>query len=86
VMGLTPGFTDDGKPGMGVDAVSPEGPAEIAGMKAGDRIIRVGGKPVANVYDYMAATRNNKAGDTVEVVVLGDGQERTLKVTLAPAR
>ena len=86
VMGLTPGFTDDGKPGMGVDAVSPEGPAEIAGMKAGDRIVRVGGKSVANVYDYMAATRNNKAGDTVEVVVLRDGQEQTLKVTLSPAR
>ena len=86
VMGLTPGFTDDGKPGMGVDAVSPEGPAELAGMKAGDRIIRIGGKSVANVYDYMAATRNNKAGETVDVLVLRDGQEQTLKVTLAPAR
>ena len=86
VMGLTPGFTDDGKPGMGVDAVSPEGPAELAGMKAGDRIIRIGGKSVANVYDYMAATRNNKAGETVDVLVLRDGQEQMLKVTLAPAR
>jgi len=86
VMGLTPNYTDDGKPGMGVDAVSPEGPAEVAGMKAGDRIIRIGGKSVANVYDYMAATRNNKAGDVVEVVVLRDGQEQSLKVTLAPAR
>jgi len=55
-------------------------------MKAGDRIIRIGGKSVANVYDYMAASRNNKAGDVVEVVVLRDGQEQSLKVTLAPAR
>ncbi|MEK7757108.1 MAG: M28 family peptidase, partial [Planctomycetota bacterium] len=86
VMGLTPNYADDGKPGMAVDAVSPEGPAELAGMKAGDRILRIGGKSVANVYDYMAATRNNKAGETVDVLVLRDGQEQTLKVTLAPAR
>ena len=86
VMGLTPNYTDDGTPGMGVDAVSPEGPAELAGMKAGDRILRIGGKSVANVYDYMAATRNNKAGDVVDVLVLRDGKEQSLKVTLAPAR
>jgi hypothetical protein len=86
VMGLTPNYTDDGTPGMGVDAVSPEGPADLAGMKAGDRIIRIGGKSVANVYDYMAATRNNKAGDAVDVIVLRDGKEVTLHVTLAPAR
>lgn len=86
VMGLSPNYADDGKPGMGVDAVSPEGPAELAGMKAGDRIIRIGGKSVANVYDYMAATRNNKAGDAVDVLVLRDGREQALKVTLAPAR
>jgi len=86
VMGLTPNYTDDGTPGMGVDAVSSEGPAELAGMKAGDRIIRISGKSVANVYDYMAATRNNKAGEVVDVLVLRDGREHALKVTLAPAR
>lgn len=86
VMGLTPNYGDDGKQGMLVDAVSPEGPAELAGMKAGDRILRISGKTVANVYDYMAATRNNKAGETVEVVVLRDGKEQSLKVVLAGAR
>lgn len=86
VMGLAPGYVDDGEPGMAVDAVNPDGPADIAGMKAGDRIIRIGGKDVANIYDYMAATRNNDPGDTVEVVVLRDDKELTLKVTLAAAR
>ena len=86
VMGLTPNYADDGTPGMGVDAVSPEGPADVAGMKAGDRIIRVNGKSVANVYDYMASTRNNKPGDRVEVVVLREGKEHTLEVTLSAAR
>ncbi len=85
-MGLAPGYGDDGKPGMAVDAVTPEGPADMAGLKAGDRIIRIGDKDVANIYDYMAATRNNRPGDIVELVVLRDGKEITLKVTLAPAR
>ena len=86
VMGLAPGYADDGKPGMNVDAVNPDGPAEIAGMKAGDRIVKINDKTVGNIYDYMAATRNNNAGDTVVVVVLRDGEEHTLHVTLSAAR
>ncbi len=86
VMGLAPGYGDDGKRGMAVDAVTAEGPAGIAGMKKGDRIVRIGGKSVANIYDYMAATRNNKAGDTVEVIVLREDKEITLEVTLSSAR
>jgi hypothetical protein len=86
VMGLTPNYAEDGKPGMVVDAVSAEGPAQLAGMKAGDRILIINGKTIANVYDYMASTRGNKAGDTVEVLVSRDGKEVPLKVTLAGAR
>lgn len=86
VMGIAPSYTDDGLPGMGVDGVNPEGPAEIAGMKAKDRIIRIGGKKIANIYDYMASTRNNKPGDEVEVVVVRDGKELTLKVTLSGSK
>lgn len=86
VMGLTPNYAEDGKPGMVVDAVSSEGPAERAGLKAGDRILSIGGKKVANVYDYMASTRGNKAGDTVEVVVQRGEKEVTLQVTLAGAK
>jgi len=86
VMGLAPGYADDGKPGMAVEGVTPEGPAEVAGMKAGDRILRIGDKTVANVYDYMAATRKNNPGDTVDVVVSRGDQEITLKVKLSAAR
>jgi len=86
VMGLSPGYGDDGKPGMAVEAISPEGPADLAGLKAGDRIIRIDAKKVANIYDYMATLRNNKPGDQVNVVVLREGKELTLTVTLAPAK
>ena len=55
-------------------------------MKQGDRILRIGDKKIANIYDYMASTRNNKAGDSVRVVVLRGEKEVTLSVTLAAAR
>ncbi len=83
VMGLSPNYVNDGQPGMGVDGVTSQGPADLAGMKAGDRILRISDKPIANIYDYMAATRNNQGGDVVEVIVLRDGKEKTLKVKLA---
>ena len=47
------------------------------------RIVRIGDNDVANVYDYMAATRNNEPGDTVAVIVLRNGKEVSLQVTLA---
>ncbi|MFQ5464228.1 MAG: M20/M25/M40 family metallo-hydrolase, partial [Phycisphaerae bacterium] len=85
VMGLAPAYAEDEKPGMAVDAVTAQGPAAMAGMKPGDRIILIGGKKIANIYDYMASTRGNKPGDAVEVVVLRDGRELKLLVTLAAA-
>ncbi len=83
VMGLSPGYGDDGQRGMAVDGVSPDGPADLGGLKAGDRIVSIGGKSVANVHDYMASTRKNKPGDSVEVIVLRGDSEVTLSVTLA---
>lgn len=85
VMGLAPSYIDDGKAGMKVDGISSEGPADMAGMRVGDRILRIGTTTVSNVYDYMAATRSNKAGDEVEVMVSRGGKEVALKVVLAPA-
>ena len=86
VMGLAPGYGDDGKPGMLVEAVNAQGPADLGGIMAGDRIIRIGETKVSNVYDYMASTRKNKAGDAVEVAVLRGDKELTLTVTLSAAK
>ena len=86
VMGISPGYGDDGQRGMAVEAVRPEGPADLAGIKAGDRVVRINGKDVANINDYMASMRDNKPGDVIEVVVLRDGKETPLKVTLASAK
>lgn len=86
VMGLTPGFAEDGIAGMKVQDVSPDGPAEVAGMKPGDRIVRIGKIAVNNIYDYMGALSKNKPADQVEVEVTRNGRNVVLTVTVAPAR
>ena len=56
--------------GMKISAVRPNGPGEKAGMKAGDVVVKMAGKKVLNIYDYMAILQELKAGDEVEVEVL----------------
>lgn len=80
-MGIYPSYADNDK-GMQVEGVVEDGPAMKSGMKAEDIITRIGETQVRNINDYMGALRNNKPGDEVEVVVIRDGAELTLKVKL----
>ena len=70
--------------GMRLSGVSPGGPAEKAGLKAGDVIVEFAGKPVKNIYDYTDALGSCKPGDVVTVIVVrGANTERlSLSVTL----
>ncbi len=81
LMGITPDFNDD-KEGVLVGRVREETPAAKAGIKAGDRITAVGGKPVKSRADYTDLLRDVKAGDTVEMTLMRDGKEQKVKVVL----
>lgn len=81
VMGIRPGNYESEDGGLLVDGVSPGGPAEKGGVKDGDVIVEIGGKPVKNIGGYMAAMGAQKAGTPTEVVVMRKGQKLTLKVT-----
>jgi len=56
-------------------------PAAKAGIKAGDIIVEVAGKPVKNLEVYTEVIRMQKKGDTIEVIILRDNKKQTLKVT-----
>ncbi|MBI2080760.1 MAG: PDZ domain-containing protein, partial [candidate division NC10 bacterium] len=57
-------------------------PAERAGLRAGDIIVRFGGVRVTNLEDLVYALRAKRAGDTVEVVYQRDGAEHFSRATL----
>jgi len=84
VMGIMPDFEDNSDaPGWRVAMVSPEGGAAKAGMKSGDRILKINGVSINDFSDYRKATADKKAGDTVPVILLREGQEVTLEVELS---
>jgi S1-C subfamily serine protease len=59
-------------------------PADVAGLRAGDVITAVDGKPVKaiHLYDLRKRLRNDAVGTTVTMTVSRDGQTRTAKLTL----
>jgi len=80
-VGTIPDYSEQVE-GFKIAGVNDGSPAEKAGLKAGDVIIKFGDKPVKNIYDYMYAMQGFKPGDEVEVVVLRNGQEMKFTITL----
>ena len=72
--------------GVLLSGVRPSSPAEKAGLRAGDVIIKFGGKSVRNIEEYTAALGAFAPGDTVEIVVTRGGKEVVLKATLAESK
>ena len=64
-IGIRPSYGDAGE-GVLLGGVSDGGPAEKAGMKEGDRIVEIGGKPVKNLEGYMVLIAAHKKGEPVE--------------------
>lgn len=74
------------EPGYALSGVTKDSPAEKAGMKGGDILIKLGESRIGSLEDFDSALRKHKAGETVPVVVKRDGQEVRLEVTLDPPR
>src|SRR5919197_577284 len=75
----SPSISASGAP---VQAVTPGGPADKAGVQQGDVIIRVGSTQVSESSDVSAAIAARKPGDTVDVVVQRGGGTVVLHVKL----
>lgn len=67
---------------QGTPAVTPGGPADKAGLKAGDVITKLGGSPIENGPALVSKIWTHKPGDTVDVEYTRDGKTATTKVTL----
>ena len=87
IMGVTLDTTFPG-PGALIDTVTPEGPAETAGLRPGDVILGLAGRSVSNADELVVAIRDRLPGEEVPVearrgnrtfdtrVVLGSREDR----------
>jgi putative serine protease PepD len=66
----------------GQEPLTPGGPAERAGIRPGDVVTAIGGRPVADSEELIVAIRAERPGDTVSLTVERDGQERQVDVVL----
>ena len=68
--------------GVYVVEVVKGGPAEKAGLQAGDRIVSVDGTEIASKDDLGTLMQKHSAGDTLSITIARDGQMQTINVTL----
>jgi serine protease Do len=69
--------------GVIVQDVTPNGPAASAGLKAGDAIISVGGRTVANGDELVAEVSAHHPGDKLKIGYLREGKQQEATITVA---
>ena len=59
-----------------------DSPAEAAGLREGDIIIRFGGKEISNIADLVQAIRTSEIGEEVEIVFVRGEDTKTTSARL----
>ena len=70
-LGTIPDYTSEIE-GVKLTGVRAGGPADKAGLKAGDIITSLAKQPIKNIYDYTYALDAAKIGDPTEITILRD--------------
>lgn len=78
-LGVVPDYMFPG-PGMKIDGVKEDKPAQKAGLVAGDILLKMGDVEVGNMRDYMTALGKFKPGDTTTVKVKRGDEELEFEV------
>jgi aminopeptidase YwaD len=81
-LGIMPDFAGVIKNGLRADFITPGKPAALGGMKKGDIITAINGKPVNNIQDYMFRMKQLKRGQTISVEVLRNDKKEVLLIQL----
>ena len=79
-LGTIPNYAESND-GLKLDGVREDSPAAKAGLKTGDRIVKMAGRDVRNVYDYTYALGEMKAGQEYEVEIIRGNDTLRLKIT-----
>jgi hypothetical protein len=84
--GVIPEFGERAQPGVAISGVRAASPAERAGLRAGDVIVKFSDVDVKTLEDLTFALRGKRAGDHVAVGILRDGQTREVEAMLEERR
>jgi S1-C subfamily serine protease len=87
-LGTVPSYSEDPNqpPGVQLSDVVPGGAAQKAGLKGGDRIIRVGTVEIRGINDLMFVLQSGKPGTEVKITFVRDGKEQTVTATFGMPR
>jgi S1-C subfamily serine protease len=80
-LGIVPDVTGS-KDGLLVEGVRSGGIGEKAGIKKGDIIIEINGKPVKNIQDYMSRLNELENGSTIHIKVRRGNEIKTLSTRI----
>jgi S1-C subfamily serine protease len=81
-LGTIPDMSAGDAPGLRLTGVRAGSPADVAGLRAGDVIVVLGGVAVKDLYSYSNALYAHQPGETVSIGFLRAGQPHTVSVTL----
>ncbi len=79
-LGTIPDYAQDGTSGVAISGVVAGGPAEEAGLRGGDVIVRLAGTELANIYDLVGALDGLTPGEPVEIVVMREAGRVALEI------
>lgn len=71
---------------VAIDKLTDGAPGILAGLKAGDRIESVDGRPIPDVQDLIAFLRFHWEGETVRFTVRRDGEKKPLEIPVTLGR
>ena len=80
-LGTIPDYGESDVPGLKLSGVAKDGPAEKAGVRGGDIIVELAGRPIENIYDYTYAIEALKIGQETEIVVQRGDERVRMKLT-----
>ncbi len=83
--GVVPDFSWEGE-GFRISGVNAGGPAANAGLEPGDVILRMGERPIRNIYDYTYALQDGSPGQQVEMELRRGDRVFTVKIVLGNRR
>ena len=87
-LGTVPSYSEDPNlpPGVLLSDVVPGGAAAKAGLKGGDRIIKIGSVEIRNINDLMFVLQAAKPGTEAKITFVRAGKEQTLSATYGVPR